>query len=347
MANGLAQRVAQKNGGGSDVAQNGNGEQPQDDVPKSIGELIQSLRPELARALPKHMDADRVARIALTEIRKTPALTKCDMRSFAGALLTAAALGLEPGVNGECYLVPYGKECNLIVGYQGYAKLFWQNPMAKTLDAQAVYERDDFDYAYGLEPFLRHKPALGDRGAVVCYYAVAALSSGGSAFVVLAPDDVKRLRNGKEGPSGKIADPMLWMERKTAIRQVLKLLPKAATLAKAAEADEREGSELYGERLREVNLGGTGPVIEGETVPAQPTGSDEAAGEPAPDGVDVGTGEVAPDSPEAAVPVNELTVPADEDEPTPDEIRDAVTGKSDGWPETAKIPSVDDEPSDA
>lgn len=211
--------------------------------PQTIGALIQSMRGEITRALPKHMDGDRMARIALTALRRDPKLERCDPKSFMGALLTAAQLGLEPGVSGEAYLVPYGRECTLIVGYQGYAKLFWQHPLAKHLDAQAVYENDEFDYAYGLEPFLRHKPALGNRGDVVAFYAVAALTSGATAFVVLSPDDVKALR-GSSGPNGGIKDPMHWMSRKTAVRQLVKLLPKSADLARALEADERVRTDL-------------------------------------------------------------------------------------------------------
>lgn len=216
---------------------------PQQNAPQTIGGLIQSMRGEITRALPKHMDGDRMARIALTALRRDPKLERCDPKSFMGALLTAAQLGLEPGVSGEAYLVPYGRECTLIVGYQGYAKLFWQHPLAKHLDAQAVYENDEFDYAYGLEPFLRHKPALGERGAVTAFYAVAALTSGATAFVVLSPKDVKDLR-GTSGPNGGIKDPMHWMSRKTAVRQLVKLLPKSADLARAIEVDEKVRTDL-------------------------------------------------------------------------------------------------------
>lgn len=210
----------------------------------SVGAMIQQLRPELQRALPRGMDADRLARIALTVVRRDPNLAKCNPYSFAGALLTAAQLGLEPGVGGEAYLVPYKGECTLIIGYQGFAKLFWQHPLAKHLDAQAVHENDEFDYAYGLGQYLRHKPAHGDRGKVTDYYAVAELTTGGSAFVVLSADEVKRLRGGKVGTSGGIADPMHWMERKTALRQLVKMLPKSAELNRALDADEKPGSEL-------------------------------------------------------------------------------------------------------
>jgi len=226
----------------------------QQQAPPTVGGMIQQLRPELQRALPRGMDADRLARIALTLVRKDQALARCKPDSFAGALLTAASLGLEPGVNGEAYLVAYKGEATLIIGYQGYAKLFWQHPLAKHLDAQVVYSNDDFDYAYGLDPHLTHKPAKGDRGEIVAYYAVATLTSGASAFVVLTPDEAKALRGGKTGTSGSIADPMHWMERKTALRQLVKMLPRSTSLNQALEADERQGSDLRAEQVAQAAI---------------------------------------------------------------------------------------------
>lgn len=246
----------------------------------TIGQVIQQMRPEIERALPKGMDGDRMARLALTVVRQTPKLARCTPASFAGALLTAAALGLEPGVNGEAYLVPYGTECQLIIGYQGMAKLFWQHPMASYLDAQAVYAEDEFDYAYGLDPFLRHKPAMGERGEVVAYYAVAKLTSGASSFVVLSPQQVKALRQGKVGPSGDIKDPERWMERKTVLRQLVKLLPRSTQMNHALVSDERAGTELGSAKVPEAITSGmpahdpeTGEVLSGEVMPEQANGN--------------------------------------------------------------------------
>jgi recombination protein RecT len=242
-------------------------------------QVIQRMQPEIARALPKGMDADRMARLALTVIRQSEmakakgtskvSLADCTAESFAGALLTAAALGLEPGVNGEAYLVPHGRECTLIIGYQGMAKLYFQHPDAQHLDAQAVYEKDYFDYAYGLDPFLSHKPAMGDRGKVVAYYAVAALKSGARLFTVLSPEEVKALRGGKVGTSGGIADPMHWMERKSALKQLFKLLPKSTTLVNAVNVDEQSGSVLASAHVPEQITSGhvepTPPNVDSET----------------------------------------------------------------------------------
>jgi hypothetical protein len=67
---------------------------------------------------------------------------------------------------------------------------------------------------------------------------------------VLTAAEVKQLRRGKEGPSGDIPDPQRWLERKTAIRQLCKLLPKSTALALAVQADEATGTELYVQQVR-------------------------------------------------------------------------------------------------
>lgn len=277
--------------------------QTREEKPPTIGQVIARMQPEIARALPRGMDADRIARLALTVVRQSDiearkarkpenSLANCSPESFAGALLTSAALGLEPGVNGEAYLVPYKGEATLIVGYQGMAKLFWQHPMAKHLDAHAVHERDEFDYAYGLAQYLRHKPATGERGKITHYYAVAELSSGASAFVVLTAEEVKRLRGGKVGPSGQIKDPMNWMERKTALRQLVKLLPKSTALQAAITVDEQPGSVLAQHDV-------PASLAQGDSIAALPPTPGEQATEEqgrqrvtAADIVDTGTGEV-------------------------------------------------------
>ncbi|WP_327139372.1 recombinase RecT [Nocardia sp. NBC_01327] len=243
----VRQQVAQRDTNAPDTTE--------DTRPKTIFQAIQAVQGQLTLALPKHLDAQRIARLALTAVRKNRDLAMCSPESFAGALLTSSALGLEPDVNGECYLVPFRDkgewECQLIVGYQGYSKLFYQSPTGAHLDAHTVYEGDDFDYEYGTASFLRHKPTRGDRGDVIFYYATARLTTGSTHFVVLTPEEVKELRNGRVGPKGKIADPQRWMEKKTCIRQVLKPLPKSPLLGVAVTVDERDGRGLFRDRLIE------------------------------------------------------------------------------------------------
>lgn len=235
---------------------------------KTMAQLLTVMQGEIARALPRHMTGDRFTRLVLTQIRKTPKLALCTPESFFGALLTAAALGLEPGVNGECWPLPYENkdagtvECELVVGYQGIAKMFWQHPLAARLDSGYVCEKDTFSWSKGLVPHLDHVPADGDRGAVTHYYAIVGLSTGATQFDVFTADQIKRLRRGKVGPSGKIPDPEHWMERKTALKQVLKLMPKAVELAQALAIDEQVGSINTARQITEQ----TGEIVDSEVV---------------------------------------------------------------------------------
>lgn len=261
--------------------------------PKTIYELIEGMKGEIARALPKHLSADRLARIALTEVRRTPLLANCTQQSFGGALMTCAQLGLEPGVTGEAYLLPFRNtkkggiyEVQLIIGYQGMAKLFWQSPLAKSLDTQAVYEADDFIYEKGLEPKLYHKPSLeADRGKVIAYYAVATLTSGGHAFTVMSPTDIEKIRERSrakdDGPWKTDYDAMA---RKTCLRQMFKLLPRSPELSQALAQDEGVRTDMSADAIDVTPEYIPGEVIpsggEGDS-PIYPTTAPEAAPAPA------------------------------------------------------------------
>ncbi|MGW4123662.1 recombinase RecT [Nocardia sp. NPDC004711] len=224
--------------------------------------VIVGLHDQIARALPRHMDADRMVRVAVTAVRLNPKLARCSVRSISGAVLTAAVLGLEPSVNGQCWLMPEMQideasqqpwwECQLWIGYQGYVKQVLQSGLVSSIDAQAVREHDVFKHQKGTTPYLVHQKARGDRGPIIAYYAIAQLPTGNDApFEVLWPEEVRELRGGKEGPNPGHTDPQSWMERKVVVRQLAKLLPKSPELAATLDADERNGAELYAQRLAE------------------------------------------------------------------------------------------------
>jgi hypothetical protein len=128
----------------------------------SLVAFVNRQEKAIAAALPRHLDGERMTRIALTAVRQTPELALCSELSFAGALMQTAAMGLEPNTPGmESFLVPYRNhgtmEAQLIVGYKGYVKLYHQHPAAGDIDARAVYPDDDFDWSRGSDPYLRHK----------------------------------------------------------------------------------------------------------------------------------------------------------------------------------------------
>ncbi len=237
MAEGIRDRV-QQTAASTAVARQQDGE-----TKPTLRALIERMKPELARALPRHMDPDRVARIAVTLVGGNPALAACTPESFLGALMTASQLGLEPGPLGEAYLVPYGNKVTFIPGYKGLIKLAWQSNMLKSIDAHVVFEKDEFDYAYGLEPFLKHKPVRGKRGERTDVYACATFLNGGSAFVVMSIDDVEAIRDrsraSKKGPWVTDWDAMA---QKTAVKQLSKFLPMSTELRAFAQAVALDGT---------------------------------------------------------------------------------------------------------
>ena len=94
----------------------------------TFSKFMDKLKPQMALALPKHMTADRMARLALTAFSTTPALQECSPNSIAGSIMVAAQLGLEPGINGQGYLIPYKKTCTFVPGWKGLVDIEPQWP---------------------------------------------------------------------------------------------------------------------------------------------------------------------------------------------------------------------------
>jgi len=171
-----------------------------------ITTLIQKSVTELGKALPSHMNPERIVRIALTTLRTTPALYKCNPQSFLAALFQSAQLGLEPNIEGQAYIIPYAGNAQFQIGYKGYVELFFRHQSSISLDMQEVCENDNFDYMYGTESFLKHKPALKNRGEIIAFYAVAKLRDNAFLFKVMSREDChnhgKKYSKSYNSPSG-------------------------------------------------------------------------------------------------------------------------------------------------
>lgn len=212
---------------------------------KSVMGLLEQMKGEIARCLPKHLTPERMARIAMTELRKTPKLQECDPLSFIAAIMQASQLGLEPGILGSCYLIPFnnnqtGKvECTFMPGYRGFLDLARRSGQIVSLVARAVYSNDEFSYEFGLKEDLTHKPAMNDRGELVAVYAVALLKDGGHQFDVMSKKDVDIIKNqSKSKNNGPWVTHYEEMAKKTVLRKLFKWLPCSVEMQKAVSLDE-------------------------------------------------------------------------------------------------------------
>lgn len=206
--------------------------------------VLDRMIPEITKMTGSGGAAVRLVRAVRTEVRKNPELGEVAEQSLAGAVMTAAALRLEPGPAGECYLIPYKGEAGFVLGYQGLVKLFYRDPLARSLSAHVVRAGDAFSYSYGLHPTLEHVPS-DSGGEITHVYAVASLTTGAVEFEVLTADEVRELR-GRLDAAGAIKDPMHWMAKKTAIRQLLKRMPRTMTVDLALASDDELGTALVG-----------------------------------------------------------------------------------------------------
>lgn len=209
---------------------------------ENVRSLLEKAKPQIALALPRHLSADRMLRIAMTSIRRTPKLASCSQQSLLGAIMQAAQLGLEPdGVLGMAYLVPFKEEVQLIVGFKGLVDLARRSGQLSTIYARIVHAADAFEYAYGLSERLEHIPTReDDPGDVVAVYAVARLKDGAQQFEVMTKREVDQIRaQSRAAEDGPWVTHYEEMAKKTVLRRLCKMLPASVELARAVAIDER------------------------------------------------------------------------------------------------------------
>ena len=242
--------------------------------------MLEQYKGEIARALPKHINPDRMARIALTAFRMTPKLAECDPRSVFAAVIQSSQLGLEIGLMGEAHLVPFGGQCQLIPGYTGLMKLARNSGLVTDIYAEVVRLNDKFSLTLGMERNLEHTPLTSpggfpasdeERGEVAGFYAVGVLKDGSRTFVAMGRPEIERIRDGSRGyqAAKKYKKESLWdtdfasMGLKTAIRRLCKYLPKSPELATALVIDDQAGRQKF--ILDDVINGTFTPVVDEET----------------------------------------------------------------------------------
>ena len=220
---------------------------------KALKGLIKAMSPEVKKALPSMISEERFVRMITTAISSNPDLAKCTQTSFMGAMMSAAQLGLEPNTPlGQAYLIPYQnkgkKEVQFQIGYRGYIELAHRSGQFKAIEARTVYENDEFDYCYGLESDIKHRPAMADRGNPIAYYAVYKLVNGGYGFEVMSISDVKDHAKQYSKSYGSNFSP--WktnfdaMAKKTVLKKVLKYAPLNSELQKIMETDSSIKSKI-------------------------------------------------------------------------------------------------------
>ncbi len=212
---------------------------------KAMGDLLKRMHTQIEKALPSVITPERFTRIALTAYSRNEKLQECTAESFLGSMMQAAQLGVEPNTPlGQAYLIPYRNkgvmEVQFQLGYRGMIDLAYRSGEVQNIQAHEVYENDTFEYELGLEPKLRHIPALKDRGNVILYYAVFKLTNGGVGFEVMSKEDVEAFakKKSKTYGTGPWQSDFDAMAKKTLVKRLLKFAPLKSDFVRAVTADE-------------------------------------------------------------------------------------------------------------
>ena len=215
---------------------------------------IKLMEGEIRKALPTVITPERFTRMVLSAVSTTPLLANCTTQSFFAAMMSAAQLGLEPNSQlNQAWLIPFKNnkkggiyEVQFQIGYKGLLDLAYRSGEIAMIQAHVVYENDVFEYEYGLEAKLSHKPAMTNRGNPTHVYAVFKLKNGGYNYEVMSMEDVRRHgeRFSKSFGSGPWQTNFEEMAKKTCLKKILKYAPLKSEFVRAIAQDSTVKTEL-------------------------------------------------------------------------------------------------------
>ncbi|MEY8748583.1 recombination protein RecT [Bacillales bacterium AN1005] len=271
----LENRVQQKAAGANNA--------PAVNPSQTIAAYLKKMESQIAEAMPKHMNIERLSRIALTTIRTNPKLLECSIPSLMAAVMQSAQLGLEPGLIGHCYIIPYGKEATFIIGYKGMIDLARRSGNIQSIAAHEVYENDFIELTYGLEENLKHVPWFlrkdekpKESGQVIGAYMVAKFNDGGHFIHYMPISEIEAHRaRSKAGNNGPWKTDYTEMCKKTVVRSGWKWLPISVEIASAVTHDETSRKDITPADDSFIDI--TPPEGTEDPPPAESKGEGDAA----------------------------------------------------------------------
>ena len=208
--------------------------------------FMDKFKPQLALALPKHLTAERMARLALTAFSTNSAIQRCDPKSIAASIMTAGQLGLEPGVNGAGYLIPYGRTCTFVPGWKGLVDLVSRSGRG-TVFTGVIFKDQEYTFVDGArrDLVIHNETDLDDPEDITHAYAVGWVRDASMPIIELwTVTKIRRHRDkyNKVGKNHYSYRDWEMYARKVPLLQVLKYMPcsievaNALAISNAAEA---------------------------------------------------------------------------------------------------------------
>lgn len=206
-------------------------------IPKTVKGWLSSeyFRTQVSLCLPKHLTPDRFVRVALTSLTRIPKLADCTPESVIRCMMSCSELGIEPDGR-RAHLIPFGKECTLIIDYKGLVELAKRSGDVSNIHAQIVCEKDVFEYNTGE---IVHKIDFRtDRGAMYAAYAVITFKDGSRHTEVMNKAEIDAVRKrSRAGGNGPWVTDYNEMAKKTVFRRASKWVTLSPEIQDALDKD--------------------------------------------------------------------------------------------------------------
>jgi len=210
--------------------------------------LSPGFNKQISELLPSHIKPERMIRVAIAAMTKTPALADCDQQTFFRCMLDLSQIGLEPDGR-HAHLIPIKNtkrgvlECNLWIDYKGLVQLAYRAGV-KSIHAEIVCTGDLFVYNRGdveqhVPWFLRMdaaKPA--EPGDMIAVYCRIILPGDAVKSEVMSTGEVDAIRaRSKAKDSGPWVTDYFEMAKKTVLKRASKWIPLSAEFRDALDRD--------------------------------------------------------------------------------------------------------------
>lgn len=208
---------------------------------KDIKSLLEgdAFKGAIASILPKHLTAERMARVAIACITRTPKLAECTKESFFGCMMTLSQLGIEPDGR-RAHLIPYGNTCTLIIDYKGLVDLIMRTGNVSNIHADIVCKNDSFKYDCGevKEHVIDFRKPRGDMYAC---YTIVTFKDGSKKSEVMSKDDVDAIRKrSRASGSGPWVTDYAEMAKKTVFKRCAKWIQLSSEVMDAIRHDDEQ-----------------------------------------------------------------------------------------------------------
>lgn len=205
----------------------------------AFSNFLDKVKPQLALAIPKHLSADRMARLALSAFSTNLKLQDCDPTSIAASIMTAGQLGLEPGVNGAGYLIPYGRTCTFVPGWKGLVDLVSRSGRG-TVFTGVIFKDQQYLFTDGArrDLIIQNETELDAPEDITHAYAIGWVKDSTMPIIELwTVAKIKKHRDkyNKVGKQHYSFRDWEMYARKIPLLQVLKYMPNSIELSNAID----------------------------------------------------------------------------------------------------------------